>query len=75
MKTEQISLTVPNVLYKESKEYVKEYGYKNVQELVLDLLRQKVVLEKIERYGRIDKELNKQKGMNQKDAIKYLKGL
>lgn len=75
MQTEQISLTLPEVLFKESREYIKEYGYKNVQELVLDLLRQKVLIEKVERYKKIDQELDKQKGMSQKEAIKYLKGL
>ena len=75
MSNEQISLTLPGVLYKESKGYVEACGYKNIQELILELLRQKVILEKIERYKKIDKELDKQKGMSQKEAIKYFKSL
>ena len=75
MKTQQISLTLPNVLYKTSKKYVEKQGYKNIQELVLDLLRKRIDDENIKRYDRISKQLDKQKGMTQKEAIKYFKNL
>lgn len=73
--TQQISLTIPEALCKESKDYVKEYGYKNIQELILDLLRIKVILEKAQRYKALELSLEGQKGMTQKEALKWLKEL
>ena len=74
----QISLTVPEVLFEASKEYSELYGYKNVQEMILDELRKKVILQNVERYKAIEERMKKGKGVkrfSQKDAVKYLKNL
>jgi metal-responsive CopG/Arc/MetJ family transcriptional regulator len=74
----QISLTIPENLLKASKEYSKEFGYKNIQEFILELIRKKVFFEKIERYQKIEKEMAKGKNVkkfNQKNAVEYLESL
>jgi metal-responsive CopG/Arc/MetJ family transcriptional regulator len=48
MELKKISLSIPDNLLEASKEYSKEFGYKNVQEFILELIRMKVFLEKIE---------------------------
>ena len=76
MSLKQISVTMPANLFKASKEYSKEYGYKNVQEFILDELRKKVMAKRIARYESIEAEIDREaKAMSQKDAIKYLEGL
>ena len=78
MALKQISLTIPENLLKASKEYSKEFGYRNIQEFILELIRKKVFFEKIERYQKIEKEMiegKKLKKFNQKDAIDYLESL
>ena len=72
----QISLALPKVLYEESKDYSEEYGYKTIQELILDLLRRKVMLENIERYQKVEiQALESGKRMNKKEAKEFLRGL
>ena len=78
MALKQISLTIPENLLKASKEYSKEFGYRNIQEFILELIRKKVFFEKIERYQNIEKEMiegKKVKKFNQKDAVEYLESL
>ena len=78
MTLKQISLTIPEKLLKETQEYTKEYGYRNVQELILELVRNRVLNEKIERYQRIEREMQqgrKVKKFSQKEAVEYLKSL
>lgn len=78
MTLKQISLSIPENLLKASKEYSKEFGYRNIQEFILELIRQKVFFEKIERYKKIEREMTegkKVKKFNQKDAIDYLESL
>ena len=78
MALKQISLTIPENLLKASKDYSKEFGYRNIQEFILELIRKKVFFEKIERYQKIEKEMilgKKVKKFNQKDAVEYLKSL
>lgn len=78
MALKQISLTIPENLLKASKEYSKEFGYRNIQEFILELIRKKVFFEKIERYQKIEKEMilgKKVKKFNQKDAVEYLESL
>jgi len=78
MTLKQISLTIPENLLKASKEYSKEFGYRNIQEFILELIRKKVFFEKIERYQKIEREMvegKKVKKFNQKDAIDYLESL
>ena len=76
MSLKQISVTMPASLFKASKEYSEEYGYKNVQEFILDEIRKKVMAERIARYEKIEAKMDKEtKGMSQKEAIAYLEGL
>jgi metal-responsive CopG/Arc/MetJ family transcriptional regulator len=78
MALKQISLTIPENLLKASKEYSKEFGYRNIQEFILELIRKKVFFEKIERYQKIEKEMilgKNVKKFSQKDALEYLKSL
>jgi len=78
MALKQISLTIPENLLKASKEYSKEFGYRNIQELILELIRRKVFFEQIERYQKIEKDMivgKKVKRYNQKDAVGYIKSL
>jgi metal-responsive CopG/Arc/MetJ family transcriptional regulator len=78
MALKQISLTIPENLLKASKEYSKEFGYRNIQEFILELIRKKVFFEKIERYQKIEKEMisgRNVKKFNQKDAVEYLESL
>ncbi len=78
MALKQISLTIPEKLLKVSKEYTKEFGYRNIQELILELVRNKVLFERIERYRKIEQDMihgKNVKKFNQKDAVEYLKSL
>jgi metal-responsive CopG/Arc/MetJ family transcriptional regulator len=76
MALKQISLTLPEKLLEASKEHSEEFGYKNVQEFILDLVRDKVIMEKVERYSSIEKRMKgKAKKMTQDEAMKYIKGL
>ena len=78
MVLKQISLTIPENLLRASKKYSKEFGYRNIQEFILELIRKKVFFEKIERYQKIEKEMiqgKKVKKFNQKDAVEYLESL
>mgnify|MGYP001591765756 CR=1 FL=1 len=78
MSLKQISLAMPENLFHASKEYSEEFGYKNIQELILDLVRRRVILENIERYRQIEERMKKGIGVRsfaQKDAVRYLKGL
>jgi len=76
MALKQISVTVPMNLFRASKEYSEEYGYKNVQELMLDLVRKKVMAKRIERYEEIEGQIDREsKAMGKKEAIAYLEGL
>jgi metal-responsive CopG/Arc/MetJ family transcriptional regulator len=78
MTLKQISLTIPEKLLKETKNYTKEYGYRNVQELILELVRNRVINEKIGRYQRIEHDMQqgkKVKKFSQKEAVEYLKSL
>jgi len=78
MTLKQISLTMPENLLKASKEYSKEFGYRNLQEFVLELIRNKVFFERMERYQKIENDMidgKNVKKFNQKDAVEYLKSL
>ena len=78
MPLKQISLTIPENLLKASKEYSKEFGYRNLQEFILELIRKKVFFERMERYQKIENDMIRGKNVkkfNQKDAVEYLKSL
>ena len=78
MPVKQISLTMPESLLKASKEYSKEFGYRNIQEFILELIRKKVFFENVEQYREIEKDMIKGKNvkkLNQRDAVEYLESL
>ncbi len=74
----QISLSVPQILLEGAKEYCEEFGYRNIQEFLVDLLRKKVVFENSDRYKQIEERMKKGigvKSFHQKEAVNYLKRL
>jgi metal-responsive CopG/Arc/MetJ family transcriptional regulator len=78
MALKQISLTLPENLLNATKDYSKEFGYRNVQEFILELVRNRVLYENVERYQKIEQDMKRGKNVkkfNQKDAVKYLKSL
>ena len=78
MVLKQISIAMPENLLDASREYSEEFGYKNVQEFILDLVRDKVMLQNIERYGQIEERMKKGIGVkrfNRKNAVNYIKRL
>ena len=78
MTLKQISLSIPENLLKASKKHSEEFGYKNIQEFILELIRKKVFFEKLERYQRMEKDMKKGKNVkkfNQNDAVEYLESL
>lgn len=78
MVLKQINLTMPENLLNVSREYSKEFGYKNIQEFILELIRKKVFFERLERYQQIEREMivgKNVKKFNQKDAVRYIASL
>ena len=78
MQTKQISLSIPEILFEASKEYSEEYGYRSVQEFIVDLLRHKVLTENAQRYRETEERMKKNLGVKrftQKDATKYIRSL
>lgn len=78
MALKQISLSIPQNLYEESKKQYEEFGYKNLQEFILDLLRRKVLFENEKRYEEIERRMKKGIGVrkfDQKGAINYLRSI
>ena len=78
MVLKQISLAMPENLLQASRNYSEQFGYKNVQEFILDLVRDKVVLQNIERYRKIDERMAKGIGVkkfSRKGAVNYIKEL
>ena len=76
--SKQISLVIPVPLLEASREYSEEYGYRTIQEFIIDLLRKKVLLENEQRYREIEEKMKKGIGVkkfSQKEAVKYLRGL
>ena len=50
MSLKQISLSMPENLFKASKDYTRELGYRNLQEFILELVRNRIMFENIDRY-------------------------
>ena len=78
MALKQISLSLPETLFDLSREYSEEYGYRTVQEFIVELLRKRVILENVDRYKEIEERMKKGvsvKKYAQKDAIRYVKSL
>ena len=72
----QISLTIPDALFAASKGYIEEFGYKNMQEFILDVVRNTVFWDRLNRYSEIEDRMRKGgvKRLSQEEASKYLKG-
>lgn len=69
---------MPKTLFEASVEYSQEYGYRTIQEFIVDLLRRKVILENTERYQEIEEKMKRGKGVKkfgQAEALEYLKGI
>jgi metal-responsive CopG/Arc/MetJ family transcriptional regulator len=78
MALKQISLSMPENLFKASKDYTKELGYRNLQEFILELVRSRVMLDNIDRYKKIEQDMKAGKNvkkLKQKEALNYLKSL
>ena len=78
MSLKQISLSMPETLFKASSDYTNKFGYRSLQEFILELLRNKVVLERVERYKQIEEQMKTGKNVkkfNQKEATRYVKNL
>lgn len=78
MALKQISLTMPENLLQASREYSEQFGYKNVQEFILDLVRDNVMMRNIGRYRKIDERMKKGLGVrkfSQKGAVRYIKNM
>lgn len=74
----QISLTIPDILFETSKDYYEALGFRSLQEFILDLMRRKLILEKIQRYKEIEQKMKNGRGvkrLKQKEAVNYLRGL
>lgn len=78
MALKQISLTMPEALFEVSQEYCEGFGYRNLQEFILELLRKKVILENFERYREIEERMKKGQGLkrfSRQGVLEYLKSL
>ena len=78
MALKQISLTMPSKLLQASKTYCTEFGYRNVQELIIEMMRDRIWAQNIDRYKAIEARMKKGIGVktfNQRDAIQYLRNL
>jgi hypothetical protein len=76
MEVKQISLTLPDNLFRASQKYTEEFGYRNMQELILELIRERMLAEKIARYREIENSMkSKAKKLTKAQALEYVKGL
>jgi metal-responsive CopG/Arc/MetJ family transcriptional regulator len=76
MTLKQISLSMPENLFKASQDYTKQLGYRNLQEFILELIRKKVILDNVDRYKNIEEDMingKNVKKLKQKEALNYLK--
>ena len=74
----QISITLPEPLLEASKEYSEAYGFRSVQEFIVDLVRHKVLLDNATRYREIEARMKAGKGVkkfSKEGALTYLRGL
>lgn len=78
MALKNINLSIPENLLKEAQHFADDFGYRNVQELLLDLLRSKLMNELYLENKRIEDEMDRGinvKKMSQEEAIEYFKNL
>lgn len=76
METRQISITIPEVLFKKSEKLCEEFGYESIQEFIREILRKNVMDENLQRYTKIEARMKLGKGVrkfsNSKSAVQYL---
>ena len=74
----QICLTLPQNLFKASRNYSQKRGYRSTQELIVDLLRRNV-LDAEERYDAIEREMDNDPNVKtfstKEDALRHLDSL
>lgn len=74
-----INLAMPELLFEASKEHSKQYGYRTIQEFILELVRQEVIMKDVQRLKKIEEKMDKGIGSKefktQQEAIDYLKSL
>jgi hypothetical protein len=78
MKMKQISLTMPEQLFLFSKKQSEDLGYRNVQEYLLELVRDRIFLKNLPEYEKIVARMKKGIGvkkMTQSEAIEYFKNM
>jgi metal-responsive CopG/Arc/MetJ family transcriptional regulator len=71
----QISLTLPETLFKASKEYSEAMGYRSTQEFIVDVVRRRVLLDEEERLRRVEEEMdraNVKRFSAKKEALEHL---
>ena len=68
----QISLTIPDTLFKSVKKQSKEHGFRSVQEYMLQCARDKIFLENLPRYERIAQGMENEKTMTKKEFLAWL---
>ena len=70
----QISLTLPENLFNLSKEHSQQYGYRSIQEFIVELVRRKVVVDNLDRYNKIKQQMEKDnvKEYSQAEAKAFL---
>jgi len=75
----QISVSIPDLVYKEGSKYAKKFGYRNVQEVMVDLLRRNLFGNEVAEYKRISKEMRDGKNVvrfeTKKDALEFLEAI
>ncbi|MFH1916683.1 MAG: hypothetical protein ABIJ21_05440 [Nanoarchaeota archaeon] len=69
----QISLTIPEKLYDESRKYCHEFGFKNVQEFILDLMRERTIYKNLERDLQIKERMDQGIGVTKKTKDEALR--
>ena len=74
----QISVTLPESVFEASREFYEQNGFRNLQEFILQLLRERVGTDSIARWKAIEERMKAGKGvtrLSQKDAIAYLQSI
>lgn len=75
----QISVSLPDLVYKEGRKYAKKFGYRNIQDVMVDLLRRNLFGDEVAEYRQISKEMSAGKNVvrfeTKKDALEFLEAI
>lgn len=69
MQAKQVNVAVPMKLYEKMEEYIQDNGYRNAQDLFLDLARQKVIFKGNDNLEYNDKFVKDMLNIKKKDFI------